>query len=428
MHTRLPDSTLTMKRTDKLQHKLEETQREHNKILKKIEKARAKLEARGQELRVVEAKLAELESELHAAHAPGMTGDSLPSQRTARLIYNPNAGDARDQHPLPDVVEHLRKHGIRAQVTVKTTGKSVRDSAAEAAKRGEALVIVAGGDGTIEKAASQLVGSETALGILPFGSMNNLARCLGIPLDLDDACALIAMGTARNIDVGRVNVNAKSHVKYFLETAGLGLNAILFPMGHKLKKGILGDIPATLKKIVDSKATAVTVELDDGQVIQANAQVITVSNAPMTGMNFLISPEAKMDDGWLDIAIYDDMGKADLLAYFLASRNGHRAAHPKIKTYRSRRVHIQSQDPNPIVSDKDPLPERKALDIEILSQALRVIVGKGIGLTFPVDVAPSVPPLSGPQQVNGHSQAGSTSNGDEQAESDPKTSVQEPEG
>ncbi len=139
-------------------------------------------------------------------------------------------------------------------------------------------------------------------------------------------------------------------------------------------------------------------------MIQANSQVITVSNAPLTGMNFLIAPEAKMDDGWLDVAIYDEMSKADLLGYLMAARNGSRADNPKIKRYKARHVRIRPRDPAPVVSDKDPLPENSDIDIEIIPQGLKVIVGKGIGLTFPVDVAPSVPPLAGKQQANGHEQ------------------------
>lgn len=389
----------------KKRRKLLEAQAEHDKILKKIEKQRVKLDTREHDLRVLEAKLAEMERALHASDGQpaDVSGAGQTPLRSARLIVNPNSAViANGTHTLPDIVNCLRAHGIEAQVTIKTSGKVVRASACDAVKQGQELVIVAGGDGTIEKVAAQLVNSETTLGILPLGTMNNLARSLGVPLDLEDACALIGMGTARKIDVGRVNVKAKRHIKYFLETAGLGLSAIAFPMGQEVKKGIWGSLPDALRKIVEFKASPVTVELDDGQVIQANSHVITVSNSPLTGMNFLIAPDAKMDDGWLDVAIYDEMGKVDLLAYLLAARNGHRADHQKIKRYKSRHVHIQPQAPEPVVSDKDSLPELEDLEIEILSQALRVIVGKGIGLSFPVDAAPSVPPLSGPQQTNGH--------------------------
>ena len=95
-----------------------------------------------------------------------------------------------------------RAHGIRAEVGIKTSGKAVREMAKAAADRGQALVIVAGGDGTIEDVASQLVNSEVILAILPTGTMNNIACSLGVPLDISAACALIGMGVTRKIDMG----------------------------------------------------------------------------------------------------------------------------------------------------------------------------------------------------------------------------------
>lgn len=394
-----------MKPEKKLQQKMKQARREHERILKKLDKTRAKMDTRAQDLRAVETKLAEYEGKLAEPQMQAQPIAPRTSVRRAHLIVNPRSGCIVDgSYTVEDLVERLRKHGIEAEVTLKTSSDVIIKAARKAAKKGEGLVIVAGGDGTIEKVAAQLVGSDTVLGILPLGTMNNLARSLGVPLDVEDACALLGMGTDRKIDVGALQVHAKRHVKYFLETAGLGLSAIAFPMGQKVKKGGWGGLPGALKQIVGFKATPVTITLDDGQVIQATSQVVTVSNAPLTGMNFLISPEAKMDDGWLDVAVYDEMSKADLVSYLWAARNGQPLSNVKVKRYRSRHVTIDPVGKAPVVSDKDALPEQQDLDIKILPQALRVIVGKGIGLSFPVDVAPSVPPLVGPQATNGHAE------------------------
>jgi len=407
----------------KLRHRMKKAQNEHDRVLKKIKKTHARLATNSEDLRAVETKLAEYERQLAKAtvESPGPAGVPERTLRAARLIVNPNAGCLADgTYSVDDLLAHLRTHGIDAQVTLKTSGKVIRKSARDAAKAGEALVIVAGGDGTIEKVAAQLVGSETTLGILPLGTMNNLARALGVPLDLEDACALLGMGTDRKIDVGCINVKAKRHLKYFLETAGLGLSAIAFPMGQGMRKGGWGALPRALRKIMGYKIAPVTVELDDGQVIHANSQVVTVSNAPLTGMNFLIAPDAKMDDGWLDVAIYDEMSKADLASYLWDAHNGQVSTSPKIKKYKSRHVIISPDGSTPVVSDKDALPEQTTLDIKIIPQSLRVIVGKGSGLTFPVDVAPSVPPLSGPQTTNGHSESPPSA-----SEPDPKDTREE---
>jgi diacylglycerol kinase family enzyme len=227
--------------------------------------------------------------------------------------------------------------------------------------------------------------------------MNNLARSLGIPLDLDDACALLGAGSTRQIDVGRVIENEQAEAEIFLETAGLGLSAIAVPAGQAGKKGALGSLPNALRRILDYKPGAVQVQLDDGETIRADSQLVTVSNAPLMGLNFLVAPDAKMDDGFLDIAVYDGMGKTDLLGYFMGTRNGKRVDNPHVRFYRSRKVQIRSQQAVPVVADKNGLPPERVMDIELVPQALTMVVGKGSGLALPVDAVQSVPPLSGPQ-------------------------------
>lgn len=256
--------------------------------------------------------------------------------------------------------------------------------------------------------------------------MNNLARCLGVPLDIEDACALLGAGVTRQIDVGRVVSNAKPEVEYFLEAAGVGLSAIVIPTGQALEKGRWGVLPLALRKLFDTKPEPIQVDLDDEQAIHASSQIVTVSNAPMLGKNILIAPDAKMDDGYLDIAIYDEMTKTDLLQYFMAASNGQHAENPKIKFHRARRVRISANRELDANSDKDLIPGKQVLEstsrlesevstgsstkgitfgggkdytlgIEIVPQALSVICGKGIGLSLPVEAVPAVPPLSGPQ-------------------------------
>ena len=194
--------------------------------------------------------------------------------------------------------------------------------------------------------------------------MNNLARSLGIPLDVEDACTLLGMGADRKIDVGCINVKAKRHLKYFLETAGLGLSAIAFPMARG-KKGRVECIASCITANYQLQERSITVELDDGQVIHAISHVVTVSNAPPHRYELFDCPGSKMDDGWLDVAIYDQMSKADLAAYLWAAHNGRLPNSPKIKKYKSRHVIIAPEGEAPVVSDKDALPEQAKPDIKI---------------------------------------------------------------
>src|SRR6185503_19718172 len=105
----------------------------------------------------------------------------------ARLIFDPPPGHGPDDNAarLREIVECLRAHGIDARIGLRTSGMSALSLALDAVRSGHPLVVVAAGDGTIETVASQMVGSATALGIVPVGNDNNLARSLGVPLDID---------------------------------------------------------------------------------------------------------------------------------------------------------------------------------------------------------------------------------------------------
>ena len=381
-----------------------ERQREKYAILQtKVENRRAQVEKEATKLQKLEVSIAKLERRLHLGHGKGagQTNDKDAALRRARLIFKPSAGmNGQGAQQLDEILTRLRAHGIRADAVLKTSGKAVRALAKEAAASGEELVIVAAGDGTIEDVAFQLVGTKTALGVIPVGTMNNLARAWGIPLHIEDACALLGMGLTREIDVGRVHANQKLDVEYFLETAGIGLMAIAIPAGQAAQKHRWDLLPNALRKLFDSQPTHLTIALDDAPPIEVMSEVVTVSNSPLIGKNILIAPEAKMDDGLLDIATYENMGKTDLLGYFMAVSDGKRTQDARVVVRRAKRVRLSADQPVDVHSDKDVFEGLQDIEIEIIPQALRVVVGRGLALTLPVDNVPSVPPLSGPQAQN----------------------------
>ncbi|TMC24098.1 MAG: hypothetical protein E6J33_01575 [Chloroflexi bacterium] len=153
------------------------------------------------------------------------------------LIINPASGVsllAETHHDSGEsteemILEELRTYGIEAEVWHTSLEDPGNGLAKKAADEHVDLVIAAGGDGTIDAVASGLVKLEPTLAIIPMGTMNNLAHSLGIPLPLEAACAIIAKGETRAIDVGIINE------KTFIEVAGIGLEAALFPAAEELK-------------------------------------------------------------------------------------------------------------------------------------------------------------------------------------------------
>ena len=365
-------------------------QHKHEKLLARVEKTSARLERHKSRFLALEADIDGIESRLSAPrkgrlgrHAAG-DGKLKP----ARLIFNPDPGRDNEDNAarLARIVSSLRAHGIEARVGLKTSGGAARQLARKAVDAGDSLVVVAGGDGTICEVAAKLVGSATVLGIIPTGTTNNVARSLGIPLGIDDACKLIGRGTTRHIDMGRVTSSGDSTAEYFLECAGVGLSAIAALAGQSFRKRHWRVVPRAFRKFFESKPGTIVVEMD-GEVVEASTRMVTVSNAPLMGPKILAVPGGKMDDGLLDVQVYDGMGNAALVKHFKAASLGSRDS---LQTYRVRNVRITADQKMRTNSDVNIAPARHVIEMEVVPKALAMIVGNGIGLSVPVESSPEL--------------------------------------
>src|SRR6476620_10384727 len=133
------------------------------------------------------------------------------------VLINSGGGAASADPDIAKTVEAaLREAGVAARVEL-LTGDDCTVRLSALAEREEPLVVVGGGDGTISAAASALAGTETRLGILPLGTLNHFARDLSIPADVDEAAALIAKGSVRQVDVAEMNE------RIFINNSAIGL-------------------------------------------------------------------------------------------------------------------------------------------------------------------------------------------------------------
>ncbi|MFN8488374.1 MAG: diacylglycerol kinase family protein [Caldilineaceae bacterium] len=381
---------------------LAQMQVKYARRLKKVERAQTKLAKQRQKLAALETDLASLARQSADAASPAndQSGSDLAQLKRTYVIVNPKAKTLADGSlRLETLVEELRKVGFLAEIGLKASGKVARRMAKAAVKRGDPLLIVAAGDGTIEDIAPELIGSNTTLGILPLGTMNNLARALGIPLDLPSACQLLAMGTTRYLDIGRVLTTKPAHKSYFLEMAGLGLSALAAPLGQDFEKGRWATLLSTLNKFLAFKATRFTITCDDGAVLQTETNLVTLANSPLFGDHLLAAPTAKMDDGLLDLATYDGMSKLELENYFLSIAGAKRVDEPRVRFQQVAKVQITTEEALPANADLDVFAEQPTWEFTVIPRALKVIVGNGFALTLPVTAAPPPPPLAAPPPI-----------------------------
>ena len=161
--------------------------------------------------------------------------DKTPETNKAKLIYNPHAGEKRRLNPFQKkvAIEDIRDLLFQYQIPVdlaptKYAGHAVK-LARESVKEGYETVIAAGGDGTVEEVAKSLVGTDITLGILPLGSIMNIARMLTIPREIEKAVQILKIRRVRKIDVGIITAIGGDKIEpfYFMEHAVVGIDAVM---------------------------------------------------------------------------------------------------------------------------------------------------------------------------------------------------------
>ena len=244
--------------------------------------------------------------------------------RYAKLIANPGAGKAAElTKNLNLAVKCLDQLGIQVDVALAKPKEEATRIAEKAVKDGYKTIIAMGGDGTVEAAMCGLVGSKSnaKFGILPYGTENNVANSLGIPDKVEDACALIAENNVRQVDIGQIKLK-NGEKTYFFELAVIGLVAALYPPTNKILKGQLSKIKDAAATLVQHESSPkVFMKLDEDSRVEAETMLVVVSNTPMFGKNFLVAPNASLEDGLLDVSVYPNFSKAELLAYYASVMN-----------------------------------------------------------------------------------------------------------
>ena len=274
---------------------------------------------------------------------------STPDGRRIRVLWNPTAGrkggiptNHGSQGMLLDL---MRRHGLGDELIAPTSEREAAEAAVAAVADGYDIVVAAGGDGTIGLVARQLLGSRTALGILPLGSVMNIPRMLGVPRDLEAAAAILADGRARPIDVGHVG----DHL--FYEAGSVGLHAAATRELPKVDGGDYGAIARSVVSAVRYVPSEVRIELDDDRAIETTALMVAVANGPFLGPGVPVAPQAQLDDGLFDVRVFLHQTKGELARDLTGISAGHLPDQRHTLTERASRVRITSPEPLPVRAD-----------------------------------------------------------------------------
>ncbi len=290
----------------------------------------------------------------------------------AKLIFNAGSGRPEDSpQQLDNILSEMQNQRILPEVYTTRPDSQLDDVVRAAIKSGIKLIVVAGGDGTIDSVVGALVGTDATLGIIPTGTRNNVALNLGITGDIANSVALLRHGHRLKIDVG--NVRTGHARRWFLEATALGLISDLYPMADDFQHGNLAQIGGLLSTIFSATPSRLRLILDGRKRLETTAHMMLVANMSFLGPHFQISPKVSFKDHRLDVFTFSDMSKLNLISYMMQALAG-LTQNPGIKHYRVKHLKILSTPKMPVLADGVILGEGSA-SILVHPRALRVMAG-----------------------------------------------------
>ncbi|MDF1667716.1 MAG: diacylglycerol kinase family lipid kinase [Planctomycetota bacterium] len=296
-----------------------------------------------------------------------------------RVIINPTAGAKRARERLSKHRSKLERAFGDIEWRESLNAEHVTTLAHEAAIRGYERVLVAGGDGTVHYAVNGLAGTQTALGIIPVGTGNDVAAAVGIPKNLDAAINTLIGNHVRAIDLGEVRSVPSSkgppQKRIFCCVLGVGMDTPALKRINAakiLRRGRLLYSLAALKTILNYKAQPMRIHFND-QIIESKVFFAAVTNTQSYAGGMKICPQAKVNDGLLDLCIIPPMPLFQLLRSFTQVFNGQHVKRPEITLAQSAKTRFDSDSPIPITLDGELTNIQTPIEIRALPASLRVL-------------------------------------------------------
>ncbi len=294
--------------------------------------------------------------------------------RKILIIINRKAGTDREKSLGAAIQRQLPADRFQVETTYLQYLGHGADLSREAASRGVDTVVAVGGDGSINEIAQGLMGTHTALAIVPLGSGNGLARALSIPLDAEKALAIVAEGIKKPMDAGYAN----EHL--FLSNAGVGFDAVIADrFRHSKKRGLVNYARLVVGGFAGYKPAVYKIRTDDGRETEVPAFLMTVANGNQFGYDFKLAPQASLFDGQLDICMVRPLRFWDLLPLSISSLSGKIGESRYMQHFTGKEITVASPDLSCLQVDGDavPLTQGKTVHFNVVPGALQMVVPNG---------------------------------------------------
>ncbi|MDH3252345.1 MAG: diacylglycerol kinase family lipid kinase [Ignavibacteria bacterium] len=292
------------------------------------------------------------------------------------IVANPAAGKGRGLRVVEKLEAALRQRGVPFE-SHRTRSRGDASVLAHNAPNG--TIVAVGGDGTVNEVANGLAGSEKVLGVIPAGSGNDFIKSIGIPASFSEALEVLLQAKTGNVDVGKVLVGGNSAPRYFVNGVGMGFDAAVADQTGRIRffSGTPLYVVAVMQTLGRYRAPLFSVDMDDLKLKGRNL-LIAIGNGTCAGGGFYLTPEAKIDDGLLDVCIIGDIPVRTILRIMpLVMRGKHRKS-VHVSYYKSKHINILTAPPESFVVHADgEIIGRNVDDVRISvgEQQLKAIVG-----------------------------------------------------
>ena len=267
------------------------------------------------------------------------------------VIVNPIAGRGAGARLSSQIVECLQGCGLDFELVTTIAPGHATALARDATGQGSGAVVAVGGDGTVNEVLNGLIQADenpdgTALAVLPIGTGNDFAFSAGLPLNLPEACQVVARGQSRILDVGWVQTD-NEEPRYFGNGVGIGFDAIVNIESRKVKRlrGFLVYLVSVLKTMAFYyNAPQVTIRIDHADLVQPS-MMVSVMNGHRFGGGFYMTPGSQMDDGLFDLCVAGKVSRLRMLGLVPQFMRGSHTGDPHITMSQGRQVTVVSESP-----------------------------------------------------------------------------------
>jgi diacylglycerol kinase (ATP) len=301
-----------------------------------------------------------------------------PAEPHTVFLVNPASDNGATGRRWPQLANTAASLGLKGDALLSERPGQLAELARQAAEGGAGLLVVVGGDGSVNEVANGVAERDVEIAVIARGTGWDFVRTFGIPRSIEGAVDVALHGATREIDLGRVLYRSwagADEVRWFANVASVGMSGAIAQRANETTKALGGRMSyllATLSVFARWQVGDVRVSVDEN-VRGGRMHDVIVANGRYLGGGMMICPDAEPDDGMFDVLLIGDLTKRDLLLTLPKTYRGRHLPHPKAELLRGRTVTVDAPAPLPLELDGEQ-PGTTPVRFELVPRALRVRV------------------------------------------------------